>query len=427
MKDLYSNTQKNLIMLFSDLLENPLSLAEKADLWRVLEATTGENVEVAIDSLSTDIREKIRVIMSKGLKFSLELNKLDQRGIYVLFSREKIAHFRKFFSYNPPILFAIGSKSLLDNESTKIFSSLIAFRTAGYNGIFIVDRAFDILLRDKQVVAAVRSGQALLISDLVRSRATTSSLTPEIKGLDRQAIINRAKKYVFISGSRSQNIIPELVQNSLNSIIKQNIGILIGDSNKGVDNEIIDFLRVPLYENVTIYTVYSHPRVNPETEWSTKIIESDGILKAKQRQTIKDRSMANDAQWGMALFKPIEINRFGSIQVSSGTLRNVIQMLLQNKMVKFFYVFENEVKCSNLKKIEDLEALILSYQFEHLDNCEIKAICSAKGVSSDDNAALVKFEKIMTKYNSLLKDEKKLAKSCTKDCEYGEQIQPSLF
>lgn len=167
MKDLYSNAQKNLIMLFSDLLENPLSLAEKADLWRVLEATTGENVEVAIDSLSTDIREKIRVIMSKGLKFSLELNKLDQRGIYVLFSREKIAHFRKFFSYNPPILFAIGSKSLLDNESTKIFSSLIAFRTAGYNGIFIVDRAFDILLRDKQVVAAVRSGQALLISDLV--------------------------------------------------------------------------------------------------------------------------------------------------------------------------------------------------------------------------------------------------------------------
>ena len=93
----------------------------------------------------------------------------------------------------------------------------------------------------------------------------------------------------------------------------------------------------------------------------------------------KDRAMANDADWGMALFNPIEKNRYGALQVSSGTLRNTIQMLIQGKVVKFFYVFEDEMACHNLKKLDDLESLIASYESEHLSNSEVELILSAKG------------------------------------------------
>jgi hypothetical protein len=238
-------------------------------------------------------------------------------------------------------------------------------------------------------------------------------------------MINESDKYVFISGSRSQNFIPELVQNSLNLIIKQNIGVLIGDSDKGADSKIIEFFRKHLYENVAVYTIYTRPRVDLEAGWSTRIIRPIGSLGTKQQQTTKDRAMANDAQWGLALFNPIEINRFGSIQVSSGTLRNVIQMLLQNKAVKFFYIFENEVKCRNLKKLEDLESLIYSFRFEHLNRHEIEVIHSANGVSADDSAILIKFRTLMEKYNSLVKKEKKFVVSCTEISV--EQIQSPLF
>ena len=60
-----------------------------------------------------------------------------------------------------------------------------------------------------------------------------------------------------------------------------------------------------------------------------KVDQGRCVFKSQQRQMAKDRAMANDADWGMALFNPIEKNRYGALQVSSGTLRNTIQMLIQ--------------------------------------------------------------------------------------------------
>ncbi len=80
---------------------------------------------------------------------------------------------------------------------------------------------------------------------------------------------------IFVSGSRSQAEIPQVVQHSLEAIVEQNFGILIGDSDKGVDRDTIDYLRVPLYENVTIFTIGDQPRVKTETTWRVRKIGAD--------------------------------------------------------------------------------------------------------------------------------------------------------
>ena len=70
--------------------------------------------------------------MSKEAKLSFELNKLDWRDMYVLFSKEEIAHSRDFLPYNEEIahsrdflpynlsiLFVIENKSLIHKEDAK--------------------------------------------------------------------------------------------------------------------------------------------------------------------------------------------------------------------------------------------------------------------------------------------------------------------
>lgn len=259
-------------------------------------------------------------------------------------------------------------------------------------------------MRDDQIAAGLREARALLVSDVLR---TCASVRPSLRGAGAQDSSFRARN-VFVSGSRSQTLIPKVAQDSLEAIKSQGIGVLIGDSNRGVDREVIDFLRAPLYENVTLFTISSSPRVKAEAEWRVRAIEADSSLKPKQRQTVKDRVMADEADWGMALFDPIQKNRYGSLQVSSGTLRNVVQMLLQGKPVKFFYLYEGEVRSSNLRSCADLESLIEGYRSERLTEQERESVLLARGVPSDADASLVRFQRIMTKYRSLIRCEERI-------------------
>ena len=325
MSEKYTEEQKTLIMLYGDLLGSPLSPAEKADFKRALAASEGD-IEAAASILSPDESVKVRGLLTKGLKLSLELEKLGQRGIFVLFPEEGEGGLLKdFFASEPPILFAVGDRSLLDDEGAAVYWSLADFKAAGCGGIFLADRALDALLREGEVVDAVRLGRALLVSDLAKAPATIKHSPSAAAGRDGAGLADcggaglagRPEKRVFISGSRSQRSIPKAAQDSLDAIIKQGIGILIGDSDKGVDSEIVDFLRVPLYERVTLYTIFSSPRVKPEPGWSVRSIKADASLKSQQRQMAKDRAMANDADWGMALFNPIEKNRYGALQVNT--------------------------------------------------------------------------------------------------------------
>ena len=81
----------------------------------------------------------------------------------------------------------------------------------------------------------------LLVSDALRTRA---NVRPSLRGTGAQDSSLRVRP-VFVSGSRSQVLIPKVVQDSLEAIKSQGIGMLIGDSDRGVDREVIDFLRSP--------------------------------------------------------------------------------------------------------------------------------------------------------------------------------------
>ena len=401
----YSDNQKALIMLGSDLLDGSLTIAEKQALSLALDATEGDAYS-ALEMLSPETIAKANGILEKGLKLSLELGKLNQRGISVLFPGDiQFERFDEVFTYKPAMLFSAGDQGLLEQSDMAVVSSLSEFKKLGCTGVLLSDRAFDALLRDRQVASAIRERRALLVSDLLYARASTRKGALS-KGWRKQAdVVEQPSKRVFISGSRTQALIPKSVQESLEAIIEQRICVLIGDSDKGVDREIIDFLRAPLYENVTIFTISKTPRVAAEDTWDVRVVEADSSLKPQQRQMAKDRVMADEADWGLALFNPVEKNRFGTLQVSSGTLRNTVQMLTNGKMVKFFYLYEGEMACRNLKSLKDLENVIESYRSERLSEAERRTILSSKGVSQDDDAPMVKTRVILAKYNALRKSE----------------------
>lgn len=399
----YNETEKQQIMLNSDLLEGSLSADERRLLREIDFKHIINEEQLLACNIHNNLKNKITNLLDQGVKLGIELEKLAQRGIKIKFKANPAIPenvISKFIEI-PNIFFIIGNESLLNNKEIKIVTSYSEFKNVNKKVIFITDRKFDTLLGYSDVTNRLIDGSLLLISDVYRSKSNLK----QNERLEKKDKKIKSKK-VFISGSRSQKEIPLSVQKSLDLIRKQNIKVLIGDSEKGVDNEIIDYLRLPpKYTSVKVYTINKKPRVKVEDEWETKIIQSDSALKPQEKQMVKDRAMADEADWGLAIFRPITKNRYGAIQVSSGTLRNTIQMLLNNKAVKFFYVINNKILVDNLKTIKDLNMILDKYKSEVLSGDEKEEILSAKGVKLNVEPALIKYDKIIKKFEELLKSE----------------------
>ena len=71
--------------------------------------------------------------------------------------------------------------------------------------------------------------------------------------------------------------------------------ILIGDSDKGVDQEIIDFLCVPLYENVVLYSVPPPPKDDAATVKAEKIMRQYRKLLRTELQEASASSTEGDS------------------------------------------------------------------------------------------------------------------------------------
>ena len=54
--------------------------------------------------------------------------------------------------------------------------------------------------------------------------------------------------------------------------------------------------------------------------WAVEVVAGEPGTTGRALQTAKDRVMGERADWGLAYFNPIEVNRFGNLQVSSGTI-----------------------------------------------------------------------------------------------------------
>lgn len=95
-------------------------------------------------------------------------------------------------------------------------------------------------------------------------------------------------------GSRFQAAIPKVVHDSLEAIMSSDFNILIEDSDKGVDKEIIDFLRVPLYENVVLYSV--SPKDDAATVRAEKIMRQYRKLLRTELQEASASSTEGDSR-----------------------------------------------------------------------------------------------------------------------------------
>lgn len=151
---------------------------------------------------------------------------------------------------------------------------------------------------------------------------------------------------VFIAGSISIKSLDAKVKQRIDNIIAQDYSILVGDAD-GVDSSIQSYLCEANAGNTLVYCSGSAPR-NNLGRWPVKSIEV-GELKPGSRAffTAKDVAMAKDADFGLMVWD----------SKSSGTLSNVIELLLRNKKS---VVFVNKTKSfQNVGDVVQLEELLM--------------------------------------------------------------------
>lgn len=223
------------------------------------------------------------------------------------------------------------------------------------------------------------------------------------------SIHKQSEKQVFLSGSRSFVALTDEVYESLQKIIQQGLGIVLGDASQGVDAVVAQFLRQMQYPYVAVYTLSARAGFKLDKQWQVRRIKvAQGNFTAQERHMQKDRQMGEVADWGLAIFDPISLNRYGNLQVSAGTLRNTIQLLLRHKPVKFFYIFEQQRRVANLKRLSDLEEVLARFAQENLSAEEASMIYEAKSVSHTQPANQIKAKRLMKKYQELLQKEQKI-------------------
>ena len=137
------------------------------------------------------------------------------------------------------------------------------------------------------------------------------------------------KSKVFVSGSISIKYLPSAAIFKLDSIIKNNLTVLLGDAN-GIDSKVQKYLSDKSYRNVIIYYAGAKIR-NNIGNWNTVCVGENSNLKGRKLYTLKDLQMAKDADYGMMIWD----------NKSKGTFANMLEMRKQNKS---FYVIDKSGK-----------------------------------------------------------------------------------
>ncbi|WP_051919380.1 hypothetical protein [Basilea psittacipulmonis] len=405
-----SSNEKQLIAWFSDLLDQPLSQQECVELGKLVDAGDVQ-ADRWNEYISDELINKLHYLNGQAFRLGNELEKLNRRGVQIKF--EPYLTLPSAISHRLlpqiPFIFLCGHETLL-NEHVPVIESLRALKKHSPPSILIADRSLDELLRKRLVSDKIENKELLIVSNRIKSKAmVVRSKNDELDNqLEKDLSSSDSRKSVFISGSRSFSKIPEEIQHSLKKISEAGFQILIGDSDKGIDKVIIDYYRLNLlYPHVHIYTIGKYPRVEIPDEWKyTSISVSDSNKKPQEQQMEKDRVMGNLADYGLAIFHPVSKNkRFGHFQVSSGTLRNTIQLLMRGKSVKFFYVYDKKIQYKALKNLSDLEGLLKLYENE--PNVSETYQAKDKGeMVEKEFTNIKKYELIRKKYDELLKKEK---------------------
>jgi hypothetical protein len=175
------------------------------------------------------------------------------------------------------------------------------------------------------------------------------------------------------------------VRERVDSIVSKGLDILLGDSEKGIDNTIAHYLKKIGYPNVTVFSIHPSSRIKHlPKQWEFKKItpialekrdKNDKIINGRDLEAAKDRAMGDICDFGLVVWQDTYINpRFGQKSVSSGSLRNMVQLLLNHKPVALYHRpescdYDNFLfKQYDLKTIEQLKDDVVS----HLDSIVVE-------------------------------------------------------
>ena len=124
---------------------------------------------------------------------------------------------------------------------------------------------------------------------------------------------------VFLSGSRTLGRLNSDVRERLRNIVDRRFHVVIGDAN-GADKALQKYLAEAHYPSVTVYCSGGQCRNNVGA-WETKSINVDAQLSGRDFYVQKDKSMAEDADYGFVLWDG----------KSAGALGNVMELLKRRK------------------------------------------------------------------------------------------------
>lgn len=155
------------------------------------------------------------------------------------------------------------------------------------------------------------------------------------------------KRAVFISGSSKtedelsshyRKELPKEVKSSINSYIRNNIHINVGDA-PGIDRQVQKYLKDKNYKNVTVYGPGKSVRHLEDSDWQTKTV-NDPFHKEGSKEWLakKDIEMAKDSSEGLAIV--IDTG-------ASATRNNVSRLMSEGKNVK---VYELSTLTKNLDR-----------------------------------------------------------------------------
>ena len=178
---------------------------------------------------------------------------------------------------------------------------------------------------------------------------------------------------VFISGSREIPYLPEESRIRIDRIMQQGFDVVVGDSERGVDAKVTEYLADCGYGRVTIYTIHDRPRVKSVLDfWRVRKIEPavekkigpDGrVRNARELEIAKDEAMGAASDYGLVIWKDSFTNRFGRPSASKGSLRNMHQLLASGKPVVLYRLVDDggagtAFNCIEMRRVGDLQSVV---------------------------------------------------------------------
>jgi hypothetical protein len=158
---------------------------------------------------------------------------------------------------------------------------------------------------------------------------------------------------VFVAGSRQISRLPAEVRSRLDTMIEKGFQILVGDAN-GADKAIQRYLADKSYPNVLVHCMKDHCR-NNVGNWPTREIDAPRGARGFDYYSLKDRAMADAAEYGLMLWDG----------KSKGTINNIVNLSRHHKPV-VVYIASKRLFLT-VKVFDDLKGVLAEGDSESVE------------------------------------------------------------